>query len=58
MIDKEENEIPLATVKGAVLSKVVEYMKYHADQPAKEIEKPLKVTKEIKHNSNMRIFFC
>jgi S-phase kinase-associated protein 1 len=40
--DKEENEIPLPNVKGAVLSKVVQYMRYHADQPPKEIEKPLK----------------
>jgi len=40
--DKEENEIPLPNVKSSVLKKVVEYMKYHADNPAKEIEKPLK----------------
>jgi len=40
--DKDEKEIPLPNVKGAVLNKVVTYMKYHTDNPAKEIEKPLK----------------
>jgi len=40
--DKEEKEIPLPNVKSAVLNKVVAYMKYHVDNPAKEIEKPLK----------------
>jgi len=40
--DKEENEIPLPNVKSSVLKKVVEYMRYHSDNPAKEIEKPLK----------------
>jgi len=40
--DKEEKEIPLPNVKGAVLSKVVAWMKYHVDNPMKEIEKPLK----------------
>ena len=40
--DKEENEIPLPNVKASVLRKVVEYMKYHVDNPAREIEKPLK----------------
>jgi hypothetical protein len=29
-------------VKSAVLNKVVAYMKYHVDNAAKEIEKPLK----------------
>lgn len=40
--DKDEKEIPLPNVKSAVLTKVVAYMKYHVDNPAKEIEKPLK----------------
>jgi len=40
--DKEEREIPLPNVKAAVLLKVTQYMKYHVDNPAKEIEKPLK----------------
>jgi len=40
--DKEEKEIPLPNVKGTTLTKVVEYMKYHAENPPKEIEKPLK----------------
>lgn len=40
--DKEENEIPLPNVKSEVLQKVIQYMKYHADVPPKEIEKPLK----------------
>jgi len=40
--DKEEKEIPLPNVKGTTLAKVIEYMKHHADNPAKEIEKPLK----------------
>jgi len=40
--DTEEKEIPLPNVKGEVLEKVVSYMTYHADNPAKEIEKPLK----------------
>jgi S-phase kinase-associated protein 1 len=40
--DKDEKEIPLPNVKTPVLNKVVAYMKYHVDNPAKEIEKPLK----------------
>jgi S-phase kinase-associated protein 1 len=40
--DREETDIPLPNVKASVLKKVVEYMRYHADNPAKEIEKPLK----------------
>jgi len=34
--------LPLPNVKGSTLAKVVEYLKYHAETPAKEIEKPLK----------------
>jgi len=40
--DKEEKEIPLPNVKSAVLNKVITYLTYHAESPAKEIEKPLK----------------
>jgi len=40
--DKEENEIPVPNVKTSVLKKVIEYMRYHVDNPAREIEKPLK----------------
>eukprot|EP00462_Mataza_sp_D1_P005276 CAMPEP_0175104776 /NCGR_PEP_ID=MMETSP0086_2-20121207/9969_1 /TAXON_ID=136419 /ORGANISM="Unknown Unknown, Strain D1" /LENGTH=177 /DNA_ID=CAMNT_0016380313 /DNA_START=44 /DNA_END=577 /DNA_ORIENTATION=+ len=40
--DKDEIEIPLPNVKGSVLNKVVQYMKYHCDNPSKEIDKPLK----------------
>jgi len=40
--DQEEKEIPLPNVKAEVLKKVVAYMKYHAENLAKEIEKPLK----------------
>lgn len=40
--DKEESEIPLPNVKASVLRKVVEYMRYHQDNPARDIEKPLK----------------
>lgn len=40
--DSEEMVIPLPNVKADVLRKVVQYMKYHTDNPSKEIEKPLK----------------
>jgi len=40
--DSRENEFPLPNVKASTLGKVVEYMKYHSETPAKEIEKPLK----------------
>ena len=38
----DENTIPLPNVKAAILKKVIEYMTYHNENPAKEIEKPLK----------------
>jgi len=40
--DKDETEIPLPNVKSKVLEKVIEYMKHHVNNPADEIEKPLK----------------
>eukprot|EP01083_Nonionella_stella_P020174 55930_1 len=40
--DKEETEIPLPNVKSAILTKVIEYMRYHSENLPKEIEKPLK----------------
>eukprot|EP00343_Euplotes_focardii_P007538 CAMPEP_0205821348 /NCGR_PEP_ID=MMETSP0206-20130828/7075_1 /ASSEMBLY_ACC=CAM_ASM_000279 /TAXON_ID=36767 /ORGANISM="Euplotes focardii, Strain TN1" /LENGTH=181 /DNA_ID=CAMNT_0053116765 /DNA_START=35 /DNA_END=580 /DNA_ORIENTATION=+ len=40
--DEEEKEIPLPNVKSKVLAKVIQYMTYHAENPSKEIEKPLK----------------
>ena len=40
--DADETDIPLPNVKAAILRKVVAYMSYHADNPAKDIEKPLK----------------
>merc|ERR1712179_421176 len=43
--DKEEKEIPLPNVKGAVLKHVVKYMQHHHNNPPKEIEKPLKSAK-------------
>jgi S-phase kinase-associated protein 1 len=40
--DQDEKAIPLPNVKSAVLKKVIEYLRYHVDNPPKEIEKPLK----------------
>jgi S-phase kinase-associated protein 1 len=42
IVDKEDTEIPLPSVKGVVLEKIIDYMTYHAQSPAKDIEKPLK----------------
>jgi len=33
--DKDADDIPLLNVKSSVLKKVVEYMRYHADNPMK-----------------------
>jgi S-phase kinase-associated protein 1 len=41
-MDDTAEDIPLLNVKSAVLKKVVEYMRYHAENPPKDIEKPLK----------------
>jgi hypothetical protein len=40
--DKEERLIPLPNVKSKILVKVIEYMRYHAGNAAKEIDRPLK----------------
>merc|ERR1719422_1678760 len=42
-----DEEIPLPNVKTAILSKVIDYCKYHKDNPAEEIQKPLKSTNLI-----------
>merc|ERR1712032_1013520 len=39
-----DEEIPLPNVKTAILSKVIDYCKYHKDKPPEEIQKPLKST--------------
>ena len=43
--EAEDHEIPLPNVKSEVLSKVIEFCKYHEKKPMKEIEKPLKSAK-------------
>jgi S-phase kinase-associated protein 1 len=40
--DKDAREISLPNVATKVLTLVIKYMNYHVDNPAKEIEKPLK----------------
>jgi S-phase kinase-associated protein 1 len=40
--DIEAKEFPIPNVPTKVLALVVKYMNYHIDNPAKEIEKPLK----------------
>ena len=40
--DKLASDIPLPNVKNTILAKVMEYLKYHVDNQAREIEKPLK----------------
>merc|ERR1712014_555654 len=42
-----DEEIPLPNVKTAILSKVIDYCKYHKDNPPEEIQKPLKSTNLI-----------
>jgi len=43
--DKEAEEMPLPNVDAVVLEKVVQYMNHHVNNPAPEIEKPLKSNK-------------
>jgi len=40
--DKEAQDIPLPNVNSIVLDKVVQYLMHHVNNPAREIEKPLK----------------
>merc|ERR1712060_589892 len=42
--DETGEEIPLPNVKTAILSKVIDYCKYHKDKSPEEIQKPLKST--------------
>merc|ERR1719326_2843105 len=37
-----DEEIPLPNVKTAILGKVLDYCKFHKDEPPAEIQKPLK----------------
>merc|ERR1711972_412904 len=46
-----DEEIPLPNVKTAILSKVIDYCKYHKDNPPEEIQKPLKSTNLIECGS-------
>eukprot|EP00450_Noctiluca_scintillans_P005353 CAMPEP_0194490252 /NCGR_PEP_ID=MMETSP0253-20130528/9534_1 /TAXON_ID=2966 /ORGANISM="Noctiluca scintillans" /LENGTH=214 /DNA_ID=CAMNT_0039330861 /DNA_START=33 /DNA_END=674 /DNA_ORIENTATION=+ len=39
-----DEEIPLPNVKTAILSKVIDYCKYHKDNQPEEIQKPLRST--------------
>eukprot|EP00448_Togula_jolla_P022493 CAMPEP_0170590944 /NCGR_PEP_ID=MMETSP0224-20130122/12138_1 /TAXON_ID=285029 /ORGANISM="Togula jolla, Strain CCCM 725" /LENGTH=223 /DNA_ID=CAMNT_0010914771 /DNA_START=94 /DNA_END=766 /DNA_ORIENTATION=- len=39
-----DEEIPLPNVKTAILSKVIDYCKFHKENPPEEIQKPLKST--------------
>eukprot|EP00474_Spongospora_subterranea_P008430 CRZ08888.1 hypothetical protein [Spongospora subterranea] len=59
--DKDETNIPLPNVKGAILEKVIKYMRYHNGNPAKEIEKPLKSNnmREVRGSGliSLKIFF-
>jgi S-phase kinase-associated protein 1 len=40
--DKESSEVPIPSVKGEVLDKIVEYMKKHEGTEAEIVEKPLR----------------
>jgi len=40
--DKDETEIPLPNVHSKILAKIIDYMKHHTGNPAKEISKPIK----------------
>jgi hypothetical protein len=55
LTDKEADDIPLMNVKASMLKKVVEYMKHHATNPPKEIEKVNTYSVAV---SNHCIVFC
>lgn len=40
--DTDEKVIPLPNVRSAVLQKIITYLRYHVNNPTREIEKPLK----------------
>ncbi len=40
----EEQEIPLPNVKATILAKVIEFAKYHASDPMRELEKVIDCT--------------
>ena len=42
-----DEEIPLPNVKTAILGKVLDYCKFHKDEPAAEIQKPLKSAESV-----------
>ena len=49
IIDLEEGDdplIPLPNVEKEVLKKIIDYMEYHHEEPAAEIERPLKTRLE------------
>lgn len=49
-----DEEIPLPNVKTAILSKVIDYCKYHKDSPPEEIQKPLKSTNLVPEQKSSR----
>eukprot|EP00474_Spongospora_subterranea_P008431 CRZ08889.1 hypothetical protein [Spongospora subterranea] len=40
--DRDETVIPLHNVRGEIMDKIITYMRHHMDNPASEIQKPLK----------------
>jgi len=42
--DKDAKEVNLFHIEGPIVSKVIDYMKYHRNVPPKAIEKPLQST--------------
>eukprot|EP00760_Papus_ankaliazontas_P006446 PhM_4_TR13041/c0_g3_i1/m.88347/K03094/SKP1, CBF3D; S-phase kinase-associated protein 1 len=40
--DDDNVELPVSCVRGDVLQKMVDFMAYHTDHPAKELPKPMK----------------